>query len=145
MGVDEKYLALRRRNNIAVRKSRQKLREKQNEVVTRLSVLQAEHTNLQNMVNSRLREVKLLYSLLKQVGHEPPKNMNDLLASSGLPASNETLSSFDDFPSPQDRVEGSSPSSSLASTASIAAASTSMLELISLEESPGPSGTTSFE
>uniref|UniRef100_A0A183SAR5 Opaque 2 n=1 Tax=Schistocephalus solidus TaxID=70667 RepID=A0A183SAR5_SCHSO len=106
-----------------------------------LSMLQMENNNLQNMVNSRLREVKLLYSLLKQVGHEPPKEMDDLLASSTLPSPNKTLSSFDAIPSPRQHVEGSSPSSSRASTASTTAAPASLLDLIVFEESPDPCGT----
>ncbi|VDN25661.1 unnamed protein product [Dibothriocephalus latus] len=114
-------------------------------------MLQQEHTNLQNMVSSRLREVKLLYSLLQQVGHTPPKHMDELLAAgassssssafSSLPSSTETLPPFDALSSPQNPFEGSSPSSSRASTTSITAASASMLDLLVAEESPGPCGT----
>ncbi|VDD80383.1 unnamed protein product [Mesocestoides corti] len=76
---EEKYIALRKRNNIAVRKSREKQRAKQNEVIKTLSILRDENSTLQSTVAARIRELNLLNSLLKQVNHTPPKRLSKIL------------------------------------------------------------------
>ncbi|VUZ41723.1 unnamed protein product [Hymenolepis diminuta] len=77
---EEKYIALRKRNNIAVRKSREKQRAKQNEVIKTLSVLREENSSLQSTVAARIRELNLLNSLLKQVKHAPPERLSKILS-----------------------------------------------------------------
>ncbi|CDI97972.1 ccaat enhancer binding protein beta [Echinococcus multilocularis] len=81
---EEKYIALRKRNNIAVRKSREKQRAKQNEVIKTLSILRDENSSLQSTVAARIRELNLLNSLLKQVKHAPPKRLSKILSAYNL-------------------------------------------------------------
>ncbi|KAM7534098.1 hypothetical protein Aperf_G00000114476 [Anoplocephala perfoliata] len=77
---EERYIALRKRNNIAVRKSREKQRAKQDEVIKTLSVLREENSSLQSTVAARIRELNLLNSLLKQVKHAPPERLSKILS-----------------------------------------------------------------
>ncbi|KAL5106850.1 CCAAT/enhancer-binding protein beta [Taenia crassiceps] len=124
---EEKYIALRKRNNIAVRKSREKQRAKQNEVIKTLSILRDENSSLQSTVAARIRELNLLNSLLKQVKHAPPKRLSKILSAYNLEhgpdlcsdnpiIQSSTSSNFSPSSSPQSIPSSSSAATRLIST-----------------------------
>nr|CDS28745.1 hepatic leukemia factor [Hymenolepis microstoma] len=97
---EEKYIALRKRNNIAVRKSREKQRAKQNEVIKTLSVLREENSSLQSTVAARIRELNLLNSLLKQVKHAPPERLSKILSAYSMDHTSVDLCIDNQVPQP---------------------------------------------
>jgi hypothetical protein len=72
-GVDETYWRRRQRNNAAVKRSRDKARQRQKESQRRLAELTAENHRLQMKADVLLKELSLLRGLFPTVGQ--PKTM----------------------------------------------------------------------
>lgn len=62
------YRAKRERNNIAVRRSREKKKQREQENEQRVSKLAEENNDLQNRLDVVLKEMNLLKSLYKNIG-----------------------------------------------------------------------------
>ena len=67
----EEYRDKRDRNNVAVRKSRQRSRQKQSETEDRVQSLQAQNSALQKKVDLLSKELNVLKSLFTNVGAPP--------------------------------------------------------------------------
>ncbi len=75
----EEYRLKRERNNIAVRKSRQKSKEKHLGLQTRVDELTAENSRLNKKVELLTKELTVLKSLFTNVGKQPPKQLLNVL------------------------------------------------------------------
>lgn len=73
------YFEKRARNNVAVRKSREKAKLRQGETETRVSQLISENERLQKKVDLLSKELNVLKSLFINVGAALPENFEDIL------------------------------------------------------------------
>lgn len=73
------YIEKRERNNIAVRKSRDKAKKKQEETHKKLQALSTHNEQLQKKVDLLTKELTVLKSLFVNVGAALPKNLDKLL------------------------------------------------------------------
>lgn len=80
-GSDE-YKQRRERNNVAVRKSRDKAKVKQRETETRVNGLSTENDRLQKKVDLLSKELTVLRGLFANVGVPVPINLAELIQSS---------------------------------------------------------------
>ncbi|XP_071487531.1 uncharacterized protein [Diadema antillarum] len=69
------YMEKRQRNNIAVRKSRLKTKEKNKELQSKVGELQEENGNLKKRVEMLTKELTVLKSLFTNVGKAPPARL----------------------------------------------------------------------
>lgn len=75
----EEYKKKRELNNISVRKSREKARQKQQETEERADLLVAENDRLQARVDSLEKELTILRGLFTNIGATLPTEINTLL------------------------------------------------------------------
>lgn len=75
----EEYYEKRARNNIAVRKSRDKAKIRQQETEDRVNALQEDNENLQKKVDLLTKELTVLKSLFINVGASLPTNFEEIL------------------------------------------------------------------
>lgn len=75
----EEYKKKRELNNISVRKSREKARQKQQETEERADLLVAENDRLQARVDSLEKELTILRGLFTNIGATLPIEINTLL------------------------------------------------------------------
>lgn len=73
------YYEKRARNNVAVRKSREKAKLRQGETETRVSQLTSENDRLQKKVDLLTKELNVLKSLFINVGATLPENFEEIL------------------------------------------------------------------
>lgn len=78
----EEYRRQRQLNNVAVKKSRDKARQKQKECISRLESLTSENKKLHMKVEVLVKELSLLRGLFPVVGLTPPPEANHLISSS---------------------------------------------------------------
>ncbi|XP_062575570.1 uncharacterized protein LOC134237500 [Saccostrea cucullata] len=76
----EEYLDKRVRNNIAVRKSRDKAKKKQQETEERVQELTTENENLQKKLDLLTKELNVLKSLFINVGASLPSKFEEIMA-----------------------------------------------------------------
>ncbi|KAH3772955.1 uncharacterized protein LOC127844202 [Dreissena polymorpha] len=74
------YYEKRARNNVAVRKSREKAKLRQDETETRVSQLSNENERLQKKVDLLTKELNVLKSLFINVGASLPDNFEDIIS-----------------------------------------------------------------
>ncbi|KAL4234061.1 hypothetical protein ACF0H5_005715 [Mactra antiquata] len=74
------YFEKRARNNVAVRKSREKAKLKQGETETRVQQLSNENDRLQKKVDLLTKELNVLKSLFINVGVSLPENFEEMLS-----------------------------------------------------------------
>ena len=74
------YFEKRARNNVAVRKSREKAKLRQGETETRVSQLTNENDRLQKKVDLLSKELNVLKSLFINVGAALPENFEEILS-----------------------------------------------------------------
>lgn len=77
----EEYLDKRVRNNIAVRKSRDKAKKKQQETEQRVQELSTENENLQKKLDLLTKELNVLKSLFINVGASLPTKFDEIMSS----------------------------------------------------------------
>ena len=75
----EEYRERRDRNNVAVRKSREKAREKQQHTEHRLKILSDKNDELQKKVDLLTKELTVLKGLFVNIGAALPKQIDSLL------------------------------------------------------------------
>ncbi|XP_048769580.2 transcription factor ces-2-like [Ostrea edulis] len=76
----EEYLDKRSRNNIAVRKSRDKAKKKQQETESRMQELCLENENLQKKLDLLTKELNVLKSLFTNVGASLPSKFDEIMS-----------------------------------------------------------------
>jgi len=76
----DEYHRRRERNNLAVRKSRDKAKQKQKESLHRLQELTAENKRLQMKAELLMKELVVLKGLFPTIGETPPPEVDQFLA-----------------------------------------------------------------
>lgn len=76
----DEYHRRRERNNLAVRKSRDKAKQKQKESLHRLQELTAENKRLQQKAELLMKELVVLKGLFPTIGETPPPEVDEFLA-----------------------------------------------------------------
>jgi hypothetical protein len=76
----DEYHKRRERNNMAVRKSRDKAKQKQKESLHRLQELTAENKRLQLKAELLMKELVVLKGLFPTIGETPPPEVDQFLA-----------------------------------------------------------------
>lgn len=76
----DEYHRRRERNNLAVRKSRDKAKQKQKESLHRLQELTAENKRLQLKAELLIKELVVLKGLFPSIGEIPPPEVDEFLA-----------------------------------------------------------------
>lgn len=77
--VDSDYLIKRERNNVAVRKSREKSRRRQNETEEAMHKLSNENKDLRHKLDVAYKELQFLKSLFLNIGQTVPVELRDAL------------------------------------------------------------------
>lgn len=77
--VDSDYLIKRERNNVAVRKSREKSRRRQNETEEAMHQLSNENKDLRHKLDVAYKELQFLKSLFLNIGQTVPVELRDAL------------------------------------------------------------------
>lgn len=78
--TNEEYHRRRERNNLAVRKSRDKAKQKQKESLHRLQELTVENKRLQMKAELLMKELVVLKGLFPTIGETPPPEIEEFLA-----------------------------------------------------------------
>lgn len=76
----DEYHRRRERNNLAVRKSRDKAKQRQKESLHRLQELTAENKRLQMKAELLMKELYVLKGLFPTIGETPPPEVDEFLA-----------------------------------------------------------------
>lgn len=77
---NDEYHKRRERNNLAVRKSRDKAKQKQKESLHRLQELTVENKRLQMKAELLIKELIVLKGLFPTIGETPPPEVEEFLA-----------------------------------------------------------------
>jgi hypothetical protein len=77
--TSDEYHRRRERNNMAVRKSRDKAKQKQKESLHRLQELTAENKRLQQKAELLMKELVVLKGLFPTIGETPPPEVDQFL------------------------------------------------------------------
>jgi len=78
---DSKYRERRKKNNEAVRKSRQKTKQRQSFIIKQVEEMRHENERLKQDMRSKYRELQTLRTIMKKVNVKIPDNINRILNS----------------------------------------------------------------